>query len=212
MALFSERGDVADRQPFRGHAAGIGDDLDLARVAREHFDLADAGDARERRPHHVEPVVVQVGRRQAAGQIERQERKRRRHQAIDEQIEIRRHLGPRLADPVLHLLQRDHHVGGRIELRRDLRGAAKRARAHAADAGHFHDRLLDRPRHGEHHRIGRRHAGVRDDDDARELQRRIDVARQREAGQQSSRRDERGDHHHRPRLPHDQRNGFMTRS
>ena len=49
----------------------IDDDFDLARVAGQHADMADARDARQRRANHVEPVVVQVRRRQAAGQIER---------------------------------------------------------------------------------------------------------------------------------------------
>ena len=57
-------GDVADRQARSRQPRRIGDDLDLARIAREHFDVADAGHARQRRPHHVERVVVQVRRRQ----------------------------------------------------------------------------------------------------------------------------------------------------
>ena len=36
-------------------------------------------------------------------------------------------------------------------------------RSHAADAGHRHDRLLDRPRDDERHRLRRQRAGVRDD-------------------------------------------------
>ena len=55
-------------------------------------------------------------------------------------------------------------------------------RAHAADARHLHHRLLDRPRHRQHHRLRRQRAAVGDDDDARKLERRIDAAGQRERG------------------------------
>ena len=51
--------------------------------------------------------------------------------------------------------------------------------------GHFHDGLLERSRDGQHHRPRRRAARVRDDDDARELERRIDAARQRLVGERA---------------------------
>ena len=102
-------------------------DLDLARVAREHLDAAGARHARERRPHDVERVVVQLGRRQVAGQAEDEHGKHRRRQALDRQLGVGRQLAADLRDAVLHLLQRDDHVGRRVELRGDLGRAADAA-------------------------------------------------------------------------------------
>ena len=69
-------GDVADRESFGRQLRWIRDDLDLVRVAGEHFDVANASHARQRRAHHEETVIVEVGRRQAAGKIETEEGKR----------------------------------------------------------------------------------------------------------------------------------------
>ncbi len=95
----------------------------------------------------------------------------------------------------------DDHVGRRIELRRDLRRAADALRPHAAHARHRHDDLLDRPRHDERHRLRRQRARVRDDDDARELQRRVDAARQRERGDGAADDEGRRQQPDRARLP-----------
>ena len=122
---------------------------------------------------------MQVGGRQPAGEIERVDRKDGGRLAIDDEIEVERKVAANLGDAVLHHLQRDDRVGARLELRGDLRGAAERPRPDAADARHFHDRLLERARDRQRHRSRGRAAGVRDDDDARELERRIDAARQR---------------------------------
>ena len=65
-----------------------------------------------------------------------------------------------------------------FELRRNLGGAAERRRPDAADAGHLHDRLLERPGDRQHHGAGRQRAAVADDHDARELERRVDAARE----------------------------------
>ena len=59
--------DVVDGKLRREQPRGIDDDFDLARVAGEHADMADARHARQRRTDHVEPVVVEVRRRQRAG-------------------------------------------------------------------------------------------------------------------------------------------------
>jgi hypothetical protein len=180
VCRFERVGDVADGQPRRGQPRRIGDDFDLARVGRQHLDVADAGHARQRRAHDVEGVVVEVGGRQAAAQVDAEKRERRRRQPLDREIEILRERAARFRDPSLRLLQRQDHVGGRVELRRDLRRAAERRRAHAPDARHFEQRLLDRAGHGQHHRLRGNGAAVADDDDAREDQRRIDVARELE--------------------------------
>ena len=185
--------DVADGQAGGGEPRRIGDDLDLPRVRRQHFDIADAGDARQRRPHHIEGIVVQFRRRQAARQVDAQERKGGRREALEHEVEIRRQLAADLGDMTLRLLQRHDHVGGRLELRGDLGRAAERRRADAPDARHFHQRLFERARHRQHHRPRRQRAAVADGDDARKDQRRIDVARQGEAGDQARGRKHRRD-------------------
>ena len=70
---------VAHREARSGEARRVGDHLDLARVTRKYFDLSHAGHAREGRTHDIKGIVAQVGRGQAAGQVQREERKRRGH-------------------------------------------------------------------------------------------------------------------------------------
>src|SRR5262249_47079784 len=96
-------------------------------------------------------------------------------------------------------------VGGRVELRGNLGGAAKRLRPHAAYARHLEQRLLDRPRHRQHHRLRRKRTAVADDDDAREDQRRIDVARQLERHVQARAGEKDRDGEDRPSVALDQR-------
>ena len=138
--------------------------------------------------HHVDRVVVQLGRGKVAGHAEDEHREDRRRQPLDDQLGVGGQFAANLRDPVLHLLQRDDHVGGGIELRGDFGGAADASRPHAADAGHLHHRLLDRPRDRQHHRLRRQRAALGDDDDAGELERRIDAARQREGARWRRRR------------------------
>jgi hypothetical protein len=178
---FERRRDVVHRHAGAGEFRRIDDDLDLARVARLHLHAADAVDARQRRPLDVVAVVVQVRRRQIAREVQAEDRKGGRREPIDREVQLRGQRAADLGDVILHLLERDDHVGRRVELSGDLGRAAKAARPHPPDARHFHDRLLDRPRDRQHHRLRRRRPGVRDRHDARELQRRIDAARQGEA-------------------------------
>ena len=70
----------------------------------------------------------------------------------------------------------------RIELGGDFRRTADALRADAPHARDGHDDLFDRPGHDERHRLRRKRSGVRNDDDAGKLQRRVDGARQREGG------------------------------
>ena len=144
---FQRRRHVVHREPGREQLAGVDDDLDLARVATRHLDAADAGDPRQRRADDVEGVVVQVGDRQAARQVEAEDGEGGGVSRSTASSVSARQVLADLGDPVLHLLQRRRHVGRRLELRRDLGRAAEGPRAHAADAGHLHDRLLERPRH-----------------------------------------------------------------
>ena len=146
------------------------------------------GDARERRPDHVEGVVVELGSRERAGEVQR-----RRWETPPASADRRPdsmsagRLAADLGDAVLHHLQRDDGVGARLELRRNLGRAAKRPRSHAPDARHLHDRLFERAGHGQRHRAGGRAARVRDDDDARKLEGRIDAARQAHVGDRAGR-------------------------
>ena len=165
-----------DGQACRKQARGIGDHFDFAGVARAHFDLAGARDARQPRPHHVERVIVQVGGRQGAREIEDVHRKRGGSEPFDDQIRAFRQRRPGIVDLPLYVLQRDDHVGGGFELRGDLGRAAERRGSHAADARHFHDRLLERARHRQHHGVRGQRAAMADDDDPRELQAWIDAA------------------------------------
>ena len=175
-------GDVVDRQAGGVQPRGIEDDFDLARVAGQHLD---AGRRRARAPA---PGCIDVDARSRSGPASaavpvmlRMKIGKTAGVSRSTVSSVSAGSSPRdLGDAVLHLLQRHDHVGRRIELRRDLGGAADAARAHAADAGHFHHRLLDRPRDGRASSTAaaacRSCAMI---DDARELERRIDAARQR---------------------------------
>ena len=88
-----------------------------------------------------------------------------------------------------------------IELRRDFRRAADALRPDSTHAGHRHDDLLDRPGHDQRHRLRRQCSRVRDDDDARELQRRIDAAGQGERGDRPADDESRRQQNDRARLP-----------
>ena len=98
----------------------------ISRVSLESTStLADAGHARQRRPHDVERVVAQVGRGQRAGQVEAEDREGRGRQALDGEIGLRRQLAARSATRLCACCSATQHVGGRIELRRDLGRAAE---------------------------------------------------------------------------------------
>ena len=98
------------------------------------------GHARERRPHDVEGVVVEIGGRTAPPvRLRMRIGKGGRGQALDGQIGLGRQRSPRNSAilPCTCCSARIMSVDG-IELRRDLGGAAERRRAHAADARDLH--------------------------------------------------------------------------
>ena len=142
------------------------------------FHLAGARDARQPRPHHIERVIVQVGGETGAGEIEDVHRKRRRSQPFDDRDPCppAATAARRRSSPAPAAARRS--CRSRLELRGDLGRAAERRRPHAADARHFHDRLLERPRHRQHHGARGQRAAMADDDDAREFQAWIDAARE----------------------------------
>ena len=172
-------------------ARRIGDDLDLASIAGTDGDLPRARHAREARTHDVKGVVVQLCRRQRPCQIEDVHRERGWREAFDDEICTFRQGGPRIVDLSLHLLQRDDHVGRRLELRGDFGRAAEGRGAHAANDRHFHHRLLERAGDRHHHGACRQGAAVADDDDARKLEPRIDAARKVVASDDAGAREQR---------------------
>ncbi len=162
-------GHLADRQSDRRQPRRVRDHFDLARVARQHLDVADTRDAGDGRTDDEKRVVVEVGRLQAARQVHAEEWEGGRGQPFDDDLEIRRQRTADLGDAALRLLQRHDHIGRRLELARDLRRAAEGLRAYAADAGHFHERLFEGPRDAEHHRARGGRPAVPDDDHAPRL-------------------------------------------
>ena len=102
------------------------------------------------------------------------------------ELRVRRQITGYLRHAVLDHLKRDDHVGRRVELRGDFRRASDAPRSDLSYARHRHDDLLDRPAYDERHRLRRQRPGVRNDDDARELQGRIDAARQCEPGDRAA--------------------------
>ena len=185
-------GDFDDRHASGLEAGGVEDDLDFARIAREDLDRPGAGNAGDLRLHNQVRVVVQIGCRQAAGQAHDEHGEDGRRHPLDLQLGSGRQRVVDLGHPVLHHLQRHDHVCRRGELGGDLAGAADASRSHPADPGHAHHRLLDRPSHDERHRLRRQGARVRHDGDPRKLERGIDAARQREAGDDPTNEQRRG--------------------
>ena len=204
VGFFQRGGHVLHGESGSEQARRIRDDLDLPRVRCEHFHAAHARHSRQVGAHDVERVVAQVGHGQRAREIQAQDGKGCGRQTLGGEIGLRGKLAACLRDPALGLLHRDRHVGGGIELRGDLAGAPERGGSHAADAGHLHHRLLERARDSEHHRACGRRAGMRDDHEARELQGRVDVARQRSAGDEAEGCDQQREHHDRARLCRDE--------
>ena len=183
-------GDVANRQVAAAEPRGIGDDLDLPRVARQHLDVADARHSRERRPHHIERVVVEIGRRQAARQVDADEGKRRRRQAVDRELEVsgQRRRESRRSRPCACCSATTMSVDGSncAEISVAPRNVVDRTRRtpgtsiSACSIGRVTVSIIV---------CAGGRAAVADDDDARKHERRIDVAGQREAGQHASHRE-----------------------
>ena len=145
-------GHIGDGEASRIQLQGVQHDLDFPRVARLNLDGPRAGHPRKRGPDDIERVIVQIGRRNVARECEHEDRKHRRRQALDGELGVGRKVAADLRHPVLQLLQGHDHIGRRIELSGNLRGASDALRAHTPDAGHFERRLFERPRHDEHHR------------------------------------------------------------
>ena len=87
----NRRRHVGERHLLHREPRRIGDDLDLAHVAALHVDAADAGHARDQRLDLVARDVVQRGRI-AALEIVRENRKDRRRQSLDFDVEIGRQI------------------------------------------------------------------------------------------------------------------------
>ena len=194
-------GDIRDGEPGRIQLQRVEHDLDFARIAGLHLDDARAWNPRQPGADHVQRVVVEIRRRQIAGECQHEHGEDRRGEPFHRELGVGRQLAANFGDAVLQLLQRKHHVGRRIELRRNLGAAANALRAHAANAWHFERRLFEWPRDDEHHRTRRQRAAVRDDHDARELQRRVDAAGQRERREDAANNQRDGDEHAGPRVP-----------
>jgi hypothetical protein len=95
-----------------------------------------------------------------------------------------------IVDLALHELQGVRHVRLGIEEDRDLAGAADGLRRDSARPEHRARRFLERPRDGELHEARREIAGPGHDDDARELDLGVDVARQRHGGPDAGSREQ----------------------
>ena len=171
-------GDVHQREPLGHHLLRVDNDGDFPNVARLDFHLGDAGHAAEDRAQVVEGVVAEVGARNVAVQDHHQDGPGAWRDALDGHLGHGRQVPLRLADRGLGQLQRVLHVRVGVEENGNFTGAADGFRAHSPSSEHAPPRLLERPRHGEQHVLGRKIAGVGDNDDARKSELGVDAARQ----------------------------------
>ena len=187
--------DIGERQPIGPQLLRADDHLDLGRLAAEHADPADAGNAGEQRRNLVLGEAAQLGRRHFV-----------RDQRIgDERHDhVRAHLNDLVARPLRQIgkllrerrvdaQQRLLHVRAPGEIDKDLRRAARCRRGHPDGSRDRARHLLQRFGRIDQHLPGRHAAGADFDPDARKAGNREQTHRQGDTGEQTGQRQGKGD-------------------
>jgi hypothetical protein len=157
--------EVRSLQPARVH-----DDVVLRRAPAHQVHARHARDAEEARLEVVTGNLPQLG--DAAlrtGEAHPDDRERGEGQPPDRRARGRRQRRTDLCKAAVHVKLRLDHVDVPVEEDADLRRTAPRRGADRDRTGDVLHRLFDGPRDGRHHLVGRHHAVVHEDDDAREI-------------------------------------------
>src|SRR4029077_707040 len=169
-------GEVIIREPLRGKAGWIGDDLDLADVTPLHINPSHSRHAGNERLELVARDVVQR-RRVAPFEIIGQDWEQRWRHSLDFNPDLGRERCTHLIDARLNLLERVGHVGVVRERDADLAPTADGARTHARQTRHDAHRLFDGPGNSEEHLSSPEGGALRHDEDSREGELGVDRGR-----------------------------------
>ena len=174
--LTNGRGEIVVRQARLREARRISDHLEFAHDAPLHIDATDTGHAREDRPDAIPGDVIER-RRITAFEVVTDDRKHRRRESLDLQVDSSGQVATDAVDPRLHQLQRHLHDHRRGKGDVDLAATANRARLHARDTGHDADRFFDRSGDAEDLLSRTECRPLRDHRDARKFELGIDRGR-----------------------------------
>ena len=177
-----------EAQSSRLEARRIDDDVELRRSPSHEVDPRDAGNLEKPR---LQGVAGRLPQRRQIARLTREtdadDRKRRERQPEDRGRRRRGQRASDLRETPDHVELRLDHVDGPVEEDVDLRRPASGRGLHAGRARNVLHGLFDGPRDRRHHLVGRHHAVVHENHDARkigpgkhrrwQLQRAVDASR-----------------------------------
>jgi hypothetical protein len=162
--------DLGEGQAGGKQTTGVDHHVVLGRAAAHEVDAGDPRDPKQPRLHLVAgdlPQLHEVAPR--AGEADPDDREGGEGQPPDRGAGRGRQLGADLGDAAVHVVLRLDHVDPPVEEDAHVGRAAPRGGAHGEGARDVLHALLDGPRDGGHHLVGRHHAVVDEDHDPGEI-------------------------------------------